>query len=119
MALALKVLRYTPADNPDTVELGVTASGNYVTSGDTANLNPSTYTDPNGLGVIGQPLSQPVTPPSVVGESLSGYYAQLIPGTTLATNKIQFFQPGGTEVSAGAYPAQITGGKLTIRVPLK
>lgn len=119
MALAFKVLRYTPANNPDTVELGVTVSGNYVTNGDTANLNPSQYADPNGLGVLGEPLSQPVTPPSVVEENLGGYYANVVPGATLAANLIKFYQPGGAEVAAGAYPAAITGGTLTIRVPLR
>jgi hypothetical protein len=118
--LAFKVLKYLPSIGaPDSVLLGVTPTGNYTTGGDTANLNPSTFSDPNGVGVLGDPLNQPTTPPSIHSQSLSGYYAQLIPGATLATNKIQFFASEGSELAQGAYPAAILNGSLTVELPLR
>ena len=116
--LAPSILKYTPRSNPDYAVIKITASGNYVAGGDTLNLNPSAITDPNGVGLLGDPLNQPRTPPAIDAESLSGYYAELIPGATLATNKIQFFLSEGNELAAGAYPAAITGGTLTVRLPV-
>lgn len=119
MANKLTVLRYTPPGTPDTAELGVTPSGNYVAGGDLMNLNPSAFTDPNGVGVLGEPLAVPKTPPAVDVENAAGYYAEIVIGATLAAFKLQWFQPGGAEVAAGAYPAQILAAVAKIRMPLR
>lgn len=90
----------------------------YVAGGVTLNLSPGNILDPQALGVVG-PSQLPAVPPGVFSENLSGYYAQVVPGATLATFKLQYFQPGGAEVAAGAYPAQITGGHLVLSVPFE
>lgn len=116
MAISLSVLKYSPAVNPDRVFLKVAFSGNYVTGGDTLNLTPDSWTDPNGLGLIGEPSAPPTVAPGVFSASLDGAYAQVVPGTTLATYKLQCFEAGGTEVPAGAYPAGFTGGSAVLEV---
>jgi len=115
--ITFQVLRYEPSINPDTVILNAVMSGNYVTGqgGTTVNLNPSTFTDPNGVGILGVPLSQPTTPPSIDACALAnGVYAELTPGATLAANKIVLWNSEGSEFGNAAYPA----GTLTIRLPL-
>lgn len=116
--LAPSILKYTPRSNPDYAILLIAVTGNYVAGGDTINLNPSAIKDPNGVGLLGDPLNQPKTPPTIDAQALGGYYAQLDPGTTLATNKIQFYTSEGNELAAGAYPAGITGGTLTVKLPV-
>jgi hypothetical protein len=118
MANSSAVTAYTPPGTPDTVELAVTPSGNYAAGGDTINLNPSAFRDPNGVGVLGQPLSVPTRRVRVVANNAGGYYPQFVPGATLATSKLQWFAPGGAEVAAGAYPAAITGAQVTVYLPL-
>ena len=121
MGLTAKVLRYEPINNPDSVILGITAAGNYTTAvgGSTLNLNPSQFSDPNGVGVLGEPMNQPATPPSVQAQAMAGYYAQLIPGATLAVNKVAFYASEGAELGTGAFPAAILNGTLTVRLPLR
>lgn len=119
MALAAQLLAYRPLINPDHAILKVVASGSYVTvTGDTLNLNPSSWSDPNGKGLLGEPLNATKLPPSVDDQNLGGYYAQFVPGTTLANGKIHFYLSEGSELGSGAYPAAITGGVLTVKVPL-
>ncbi len=36
-----------------------------------------------------------------------GGYATVVPGATLATWKVLFWGPGGTQLSAGAYPTSL------------
>ena len=120
MGLAFKILRYSPTNNPDTAEIGVTATGNYVTAvgGSAADLSPGNISDPNGVGLLGEPSNQPSTPPSIEAESLDGYYAELIPaaaGAALSgsvtfsdgvTGKWivdQYGRPGFTEISKPGY----------------
>ena len=124
MGLAFKILRYSPTNNPDTAEIGVTATGNYVTAvgGSAADLSPGNISDPNGVGLLGEPSNQPSTPPSIEAESLDGYYAELIPaaaGAALSGNKIRFWVSEGVELGSGAFPAAILNGTLTIRLPLR
>lgn len=118
MANSLAVNRYTPPGTPDTVELAVTPSGDYVTDGDALNLDPSTFEDPNGIGVLGQPLNVPVGKVTVDVENADGYYAQIVPAATLAAFKLLWFSTEGTQLAAGAYPAAITGAQIVIRLPL-
>jgi hypothetical protein len=122
MALKGSILKYVPTiGSPDYALVKVTPSGNYVTAvgGDALNLNPSALTDPNGVGLLGQPLSQPTEPPSIEGEALAGYYAQLVPGATLDANKITFWVSEAGELGSGAYPAAILNGTLVVKVPLR
>ena len=122
MSLAKKVLKYIPSiGSPDSVLLAITPSGNYTTAigGDPLDLNPKTFTDPNGVGVLGEPLNQPKTPPTIQAQALDGYYAQLIPGATLGANAIAFYEAEGTELGNGAYPAAILNGTLTVELPLR
>lgn len=116
---SIKLLGYLPTDSPDWAIVQPVMGGNYVTGGDTLNLNPAVWTDPNGKGVLGEPLNPTAIPPAVDSENIGGNYAQVIPGATLATTKIKLFAPGGAEVGAGAMPAAISGGVITVRVPLR
>lgn len=118
MALVAKLLGYRPLDNPDHAIVQVVASGNYTTGGDTLNINPSAITDPNGKGLLGTPLSPTTIPPSIEGQNIAGYYAQFVAGTTLANGKVKFYQSQAAELAQAAYPAGITGGVLTLKVPL-
>ncbi len=119
MALAPQLLGYFPYDNPDHAIIKVVASGNYPNpAGDTLNLNPSAWADPYGKGLLGLPLNPTTVPPNVDAENLGGYYAQVVPGATLAACKVHFYSSQGSEVANGAYPAAISGGVLTVQVPL-
>lgn len=108
----------------------ITASGNYATGGDTLDLTAL-------FGTAGLPgYSYPTASLPEKVEILSAnptatpqtntFVYQYVPGTTLANGKFQVFtgaaaQTGLTELSAGAYPAGVTGdtieAELTIPVP--
>ena len=47
-----------------------------------------------------------------MNEEMGGYYIGVLPGATLSAYKIKFYQPGGSELAAGNYPAAITGRAL-------
>lgn len=119
MGITFQVLRYEPSIGaPDSVILNAVMAGNYVTGqgGTTVDLDPSTFTDPNGIGILGDPLNQPKTPPSIETCQLAGGdYAQITPGATLNANKISFWTNNNAELGNGAYPA----GTLTIKLPLR
>lgn len=102
------LIQNDPLIEPTGQILGLTFSGNYSTGGDTLNLTPSNISDPGLQGVLG-PNQTPVAV-DVLQENLGGYYVEVIPGASLSTWKVQCFQPGGTEVAAGAYPAAFTTG---------
>lgn len=115
--IALSVAKYVPAVNPNVVFLKATITGNYTqVTGDAINLTPSSWTDPNALGVVG-PDSLPTITPAPFSQSLGGYYAEITKGTTLANYLIRFFSSQGAELATGAYPAAILNGELTIEVP--
>jgi hypothetical protein len=123
MSLAIALQKYTPEGVPNTAVIEGTPSGSYTAGGDTLNLTPNTWTDPNGKGLIGYPQNPPGECPKVTGYvgftgAYEGAYAIVIPGTTLATYKLQQFLPGGTEFSTGAYNAAVTGGYWIIEVPI-
>ena len=116
--ITFQVLKYEPSLNPDSVLLNCVTSGDYVTAqgGTTVDLDPSTFSDPNGVGVLGEPLNQPVTPPSIESCALAGgVYAQLTPGATLNANKISLWTNNDAELGNTAYPA----GTLVVRLPLR
>jgi hypothetical protein len=108
MALTENVQKYSPAGVPDRLFLQCFLTGNYVTGGDTLNLNPSAFKDPNGIGLLGFPDSVPKINPSIFSTNFTGAYAlyeaNVVPGLTLGTFKVQFAS-GGVELGAGAYPA--------------
>ena len=119
MALKGSILRYTPPGVPDTAEVLVTPSGNCVAGGDTMSINPKDWTDPNGVGLLGEPLSVPTSPPTVEVNNLGGAYAQWIVGSSLTNGKIQFFAAGGADFGSNPYSAGILAGQIILRVPLR
>lgn len=120
MAIGVALQAYSPRVNPDRAILKLSFTGSYVTGGDTLNLTPSTWTDPGDQGVIGYPTTVPSIVPSVYSLNFAaaqlGYYAVVIPGTTLANAKFQILTAGGTELAAGAYPAGILAGSAFIEM---
>jgi hypothetical protein len=81
------------------IQLLPTAASLYVVGGDTLDLtaikNPNALSDPFFARL-----------PIVVGilnEEMSGGYIGIVPGLTLATYKVKFYAPGGTEQTAVTY----------------
>ena len=113
------VLKYSPPGVPDRLFLQCVFEGNYTTGGDTLNLNPSAFKDPNAKGVLGYPDAVPAVTPSVFSQDFTGAYALynavVVPGATLGTFKLQIAN-GGVELGAGAYPAGILGQSVTLEV---
>lgn len=90
----------------------------YVTGGVALNLSQANIQDPQGIGAYGPSVVPPVTP-GIFQESMAGYYAQVIPSSGvgsagLALYKLQYFAPGGAEISAGAYPGAVTAGNVSL-----
>lgn len=89
----------------------------YVAGGVQLNLSPGKIKDPDALGVIGPSEVPPVTP-GVFSEAMGGYRAEVVPTTgDLSAYKLKYYNADGTELAAGAYPAGITGGELTLAIP--
>lgn len=117
MAVAVTITWVDSTQNMTIVYGTLTLSGNYVAHGDTVNL--STFDQIKSAGPA-MALYAYETP--AAGTTASGYVLELIPGATLATNKLQVFQvPGGTspiaasplsEFPAGAYSAGLTGAVI-------
>jgi len=120
MALTENVLKYSPAGVPDRLFLQLVFTGNYATGGDTLNLNPSAFKDPNGKGILGYPENVPKEGVAVFSQNFTGAYAlysaQVVPGTTLGNFKVQI-ATGGVELGAGAYPAGILNQSIVVEVP--
>ena len=76
-------------------------SGSYVTGGDTLNLQ--------NLGI--KASGAPAGWASIDGQALGANGTQYvwIQGTTQANGKVGVTQGAGAEVTAGAYPASVTG----------
>lgn len=123
MATKVKVTALKLADAPSLNHLFVSALPNdnvYVAGGVQLDLSPGKILDPKALGVVG-PSGTPAVTPGVFAQSLAGYYAQVVPATGtgapgLSTYKLMYFAPGGAEINAGAYPAQITAGQLELLI---
>src|ERR1044071_1189075 len=92
------------------IYVAVVPSGTYSIVGDlldlTALKNPNFLPEPFLSRV---PLSI-----GVMNEEMSGFYVGIIPGTTLNNFKVKFYQPGGTELPAGNYPAPVLNGTLQL-----
>ena len=110
MALTANVLA-TQANRLKEVYVSIAPSNSpagYVTGGDTLDLtalkNPSFFSEPF--------LSRLPISVGVMSEEMGGNYVGILPGATLGSYKIKFYQPGGSELAAGNYPAAITVGAL-------
>jgi len=110
MALTANVLA-TQSNRLKEIYISIAPSNSpsgYVTSGDTLDLtalkNPNFFAEPF--------LSRLPVSVGVMNEELGGNYVGIVPGATLSTYKIKFYQPGGAELPAGNYPAAVTGGTL-------
>jgi hypothetical protein len=110
MAIIANVLA-TQTNKLKEIYVSITATNSpagYVTGGDifdlTALKNPSFFPDPF--------LSRLPVSVGVMNEEMGGFYVGILPGATLGTYKIKFYQPGGAEVAAGNYPAAVSGGTL-------
>ena len=118
MALTENVLKYSPEGVPDRLTLQCVLAALYATGGDTLNLNPSAFKDPNGKGLLGYPDALPKQV-NVVNTNFTGayalYQAYVVPGATLGTYKLQIAN-GGVELGAGAYPAGLLGQSVTLEV---
>lgn len=114
MAIAVSLLDYTPGLRNTTLYLGLTFSGSYTPGGDALNL--TAIANPNGLEVEGLVVPPLNGGPGVFFENLDGYYVQPVVGgvTSVANYKLQVFAPGGSELTAEAYPSQITGGSVVL-----
>lgn len=119
MANQVAIQDYSARFSPQFALVKVTRTGNYTTGGDPVNLNPSAWSDPNGMGLLGEPLAVPGLPVAIDSEADTGYYAQIVAGATLAAFKIQYFTSEGNELAQAAYPNAILNGTLVLRVPLK
>lgn len=108
MPIAVTKIKNLGEINPDGMIVKLTFSGNYTTGGDTLNLTAKNILSTGGDEVLGCSLN-PVDV-AVDNENLGGAYVELIPGTTPANWLVQCFSAGGTQVSAGAYPAAFTTG---------
>ena len=115
MAVSGAIIDYTAGagDRYFTVFIQLTFSGSFTAGGDPLNL--TTLTNPNGLdveGVFELPLS---LGPAVYLEDIGGYYVQpKVTGSTLTAFLINVYQPGGTILPAGAYPAAVSGGNVIL-----
>ena len=107
MSITANVLT-TQSNKLKEIYVAIVPTGSYSTGGDTFDLtalkNPNFLPDPFLARV---PVSI-----GVMNEEMGGYYVGILPGTAPNNYKIKFYQPGGSEVAAGAYPAAITGGTL-------
>jgi hypothetical protein len=86
----------------------VTATGSYVTSGDTLDLSQ--------VPVIAS--TQPPIQGTAWMDGLAGYDYVFYPGATLNANKVKIFAQGTAagpfpELAAGTYPSGITGDTIT------
>lgn len=115
MPLALKAIRQVNAVNALETYISVTASGNYPAGGDPCSLAASNIADPNLISPV-LPGQNPNIPPTVDQSSIGGYTADLIQSSTLGGYKLKFWTSEGSELAAGAYPAAISGGTITLKV---
>ena len=116
MAVALKAVAQSKDNKLNHLFVQATITGNYVTDGVT--LDFTAITDPNFLTPI---LPGPGVTPiiSIEQESLSGYYAQVVPPavpSSLSTYKLTFWGAQATQLTQAAFPAAITGGTLIFQL---
>jgi hypothetical protein len=86
----------------------VTASGNYIASGDTLDLSQ--------VPIVAS--AQPPIQGTAWMDGLAGYDYVFYPGATMNANKVKIFQQGASagafpELATGGYPAAITADTIT------
>lgn len=109
MAISIALLAQNVDGSGNNLLYGIgtlTFSGNYVTGGDTMDF--TTVAEKLGSTQIIQVFAD-----SQNGNS--GYYVP-VAGTALNNWKLKAFSGGGTEVTAGAYPASVTTDVVQITV---
>jgi hypothetical protein len=113
--VTLKAVAFAPAPVLNELYVSAVPGDNVcIQGGVQLNLAPGAILDPLQLGVSG-PNQVPTITPGVFSEEMSGYYAGILPTTGgLGGYKLKYYAPGGAEIAAGAYPAQITGGLLVL-----
>ncbi len=101
----------------------ITASGSYSTGGDTLDLTQLFSSIPGlDIPVGAMPLKLEIMSAHGTGTPQTAMFVyNFAPGSTLANGKMQVFtgaaaQAGLTELSAGAYPAGVTGDSITAEV---
>lgn len=122
--VVLKVLYQRESGNSKTLIVGVTLSGNYPADpGEVVTLQAGSIPNPNAKTVTGPSYNSvsPTIPPKIGAQALNGYIAQLVPTATAGQFNLQFWLGGSgaaapTELAAGAYPAAISGGTLTLEL---
>lgn len=117
MAMNATLVDYTDSNRRQSLDYTVAMTGSYTTGGDTVNL--LTAANPNGIPKEG-PITVPGIPPKLFDINAGGFYAQLkTPNPATLTYTVQWFNPGGTEVAAGAYPAAILAATLLLGLSVK
>ena len=99
------------------------ASGNYPTGGDTCDFTAAVI-DPDFTGPASLPLPTSKAPTQFTAESqggLLGYQYVPVKGAALNNSKLKVsaLNTFGTELSAGAYPAAVTGDSITFSAVFK
>jgi hypothetical protein len=113
MAISLKIDAVDSSNQSNLIIYGTLVfSGSYVSGGDTLNFLTAGTTQ-GGMGAdaiksLSLPQFSQIVEAPVVGTAASGYTYLFAPGTTQANGAVQLFL-GGTQLSAGAYPAGVTG----------
>lgn len=121
MAIASALQTTTPNGDIDPgvkfyyVFVTITPSGSYTTGGDTFDL--TAITRPVGSPPIpgGAQATAPI-PTQVTINSVNGYSYSYVKGTTRANGKFKVNTTANTELTAGAYPAGITGDTITAQI---
>jgi hypothetical protein len=121
MAAAVKVLYEKRGVNFKTTVFGITLSGNYPGDpGEVVTLTASSASNPGAVTCDGPNGNAPIG--AVVSSSqLGGYKAEVKPTATPGQYDLSFWFGGSgsanpQELAAGAYPAGISGGLLTVAV---
>lgn len=121
MAVSVTLTDYIPGIRKSTQYFQLLFSGNYggSTTGDEVNFN--TASNPNGLELEpGAAENPPEGVPGIYSESLSGGYVQFEPNPATPGNfTLLAYGPGGTEIPAGAYPANFTAPNAQVIAILK
>lgn len=115
MAAAVSVLYQKNGVNFKTTVFQIALSANYpgdpgeVVTLNSQSPNPSaqTVTGPGGTAKLGA---------AIRSSQLGGYKAELKPTATAGQYDLSFWTSGGTQLGAGAYPATISGGLLTVEI---
>lgn len=104
MPLAITVIAIELGEDFDTISGTLTASGAYVTGGDTLD-----WTTVAGAQVGTRIFMPAALPGPVFIGSSDGYGMGYVAGTTLANGKVKMTSSSNTEISASAYPSGISG----------